>query len=1147
MVNLLRRRKDESRRSLLARHGKKKSRQLSDEQPAKSATTSSATNEPPPPRRKAKFTRYHAQTDLAAPPKNNNNINNTTKFLPKTPPLTPETREEQLHRAPVSDVTVGQGRIHLPKGKNSKKVVKDDEHTEYSDLTDNRTLKRLNEQKAKYEEALRQAEMRKKASTSTSQKNVKTVGTAASNKEALPTTQTPGGSKGGSIVDDEDPPAASFLSDILTMMDSACKSGEPEKVEPKDDFAPEWGVAPSMDHGERAPRETDTFTDDDAFTDLDRTVETDRKETSVSSPKTTHENFEMVLEELNEDDGPEDSPKRRSWKNPFKKGKKDQEEAAAPEQDASAMEPAKRAPPVAAAKKNEKNIEDKVKKALFPELEDDPVELNQLPPRNQAPQRKPVNPYGDEPEEEEKKEEPDDSGGQKKRFNRGIFRSFRRKAASTSNLEPVQEDAPITQFDDGQGGKGSSRVSSPRQHPVRKQVVDDIYRDLLDSDKGNRKQPTRPENSDPPPDKFQYDGQEGSTLSGGYSYEPISTYTAETSASGTGALVNEGDRKLDSTNGDHGVLGGFMAMITETVVGKSVSPDVENMSDHPNRRIPLSKSLDAKTTDNDEGEDPSVESLKLRPELRRSLSAPKNVQNNTFQQKAKQQKPLWKEVQDPNTGRSYFYHRKTRQTTWTRPKEMDMPPDEQDIEPRVVEGGLDQGQTLGRSRSPQTRLRELRERDIRGRSKDSTPRKNESQHDKEVREKKEEINRLLQAMAPPDGASVEELLAQYEGREDELLAYARKLKDSRPFDEPLGDEGEEEEDGDVVGDLNASHVSDSRNMSIMSRTRSGVTSKQSETTQQMANTRSRNKSRKFDDTTAGGTTLSSHGLEAGPVARVPSKIPVRVRSRELMVEDVSSDRKSETYTKDVRRGVPAGYGMSAIRHRPFTTPSYRAEAPPIVEENENDGDSSHGLNDSVSALSMNEMEFAQPAVEGMDDARRRALNDAIQREDWEMAEAISEGMKTLKRKTGSKPRTEPQEWKQSELDKFISENDWDAVSDYIANLRSRTLDSKTSREESIPESSKGKYSELPSRSKSSSFFTTGTGESEESHLDKGYTTTRPIQPVHYDDEAYSSYDESSSDYSDGFSSDSSPPRRRNARTRRTRRNSSRGRRRKGKK
>ena len=872
---------------------------------------------------------------------------------PRTPPMTPE-QDDNMYCAPVSNVTVGKSptnsahkEIHLPKSKTKKakeanRAASPDDQTEYSDLTDNRTLKRLNEQKAAYEEALREAEKRKKAMAAAAVNANNDNNSSSRSGDPSAAHRTLG----------SHPPERSFLGDILGMMDGACKPNDPPAIENVKSYTPEWGMAPSMDQTDaRSPARSrgidpaeqmtnieEEDDDDDLFEDLE-----DQKEPSVeSSPRTTHENFEMVLEELNDDN----APKKRDWMKRFGRKKSDSQE----EQ------------PVDASRSHK----DLVKQALFPELAEGTTEMEEL--RKQ------------EKQEQARQAPPPPPAGQKK-SKRGIFKSFRRlnSKKNVRTLDTVEEEP-------NSSTPPRANKATPRQHmqhPVQKQVVDDIYRDLLNED--TRKAEESREGS--------YTDQEYSRAT--YSQ---SDYSGQHTSDGS------------SNNNQAGVLGGFMAMISETV---GLTGEVNKMDDHPNNKgIPQSKSWRGPANH----EDSTAESLQTPTDLKRSNSAPKNVQTNSFKRK----KPIWKEVTDPKTGRSYYYHRKTRETTWVRPKEMDMP-----VEEDNAQAPDRQGQSIREDPS----LRKASERDF----------------DRTVWDQKQEIARLLQTMAPPDGASVDDLLAQYEGREDELLARVKKMKESRPFDEPIAretndDEEEEAERGDVVAELSYHDNASELNHSMLSgngfsRSRSGVTSKQSESTQQMANTSSRYGARKLDDTTAGGTSLSSHGVAAATsVHRVPSKIPVRVRSRELMVEDFSSDRfKSEIYNNE----RPSNYSSMRMS-RPFMSTGYRA--PPIVEENENDAESSHGVTDSVSALSMNEMEFVG-GKGGMDEARRRALDDAIHREDWDMAAAISEGMKALKQNNErSKPLSDHQEWQQSELDKFISENDWEAVSEYIAELRSRSLE-----------------------------------------------------------------------------------------------------------
>jgi hypothetical protein len=118
--------------------------------------------------------------------------------------------------------------------------------------------------------------------------------------------------------------------------------------------------------------------------------------------------------------------------------------------------------------------------------------------------------------------------------------------------------------------------------------------------------------------------------------------------------------------------------------------------------------------------------------------------------------------------------------------------------------------------------------------------------------------------------------------------------------------------------------------------------------------------------------------------------------------------------------------------------------------------------DSVSALSDHDTDFMH-RKENFDAARRRALDDAIEREDWDLAASLSEGMGTSD-KSGDYAKAHVS-WNQSELDKFIANNDWDAVKSYIARMRDRKNGVKTSDED-------GAVIPSPSRTK-----TTGTGNS----------------------------------------------------------------------
>ena len=72
-------------------------------------------------------------------------------------------------------------------------------------------------------------------------------------------------------------------------------------------------------------------------------------------------------------------------------------------------------------------------------------------------------------------------------------------------------------------------------------------------------------------------------------------------------------------------------------------------------------------TDISHGKNDSPRALKkpLSPEQRRDL-------DEEYRERTQKVKPLpigWRAVLDPNSGRKYYYHKVTKQTTWTRPTE----------------------------------------------------------------------------------------------------------------------------------------------------------------------------------------------------------------------------------------------------------------------------------------------------------------------------------------------------------------------------------------------------------------------------------------------------------------------------------------------
>lgn len=90
--------------------------------------------------------------------------------------------------------------------------------------------------------------------------------------------------------------------------------------------------------------------------------------------------------------------------------------------------------------------------------------------------------------------------------------------------------------------------------------------------------------------------------------------------------------------------------------------------------------------------------------------------------------------------------------------------------------------------------------------------------------------------------------------------------------------------------------------------------------------------------------------------------------------------------------------------------------------------------DTVSALSNPDVGI-QNLQRNFDKARRQALDDAIRRKDWDLAASVTDHIRKRSYERGESNYYFQEEWTQSEIDKFISESDWDAVASYIAFMR----------------------------------------------------------------------------------------------------------------
>ena len=474
---------------------------------------------------------------------------------------------------------------------------------------------------------------------------------------------------------------------------------------------------------------------------------------------------------------------------------------------------------------------------------------------------------------------------------------------------------------------------------------------------------------------------------------------------------------------------------------KKLSPEVETIAPSPQpivRKVTSWKERIAFRKKSSKSENPAIAACKSEDvssqekpaKLAKSLDPPKESK-----------KPVWKEAVDESTGRVYYYHRLTRKTTWTKPPAEEL----LGYNPAKIEAvmSLDEG-----------------EASYKNEEEDSIRKKTVRDFDPDVWKLKQEIMGILKTMAPPDGTSVDRLMLQYDGREHELLKQLKDLKESRPFDEPLEPKKPKTVPpiakdvapiGVPVANPVRSRVQTGASMKSGMSLKSGLSGKSriSDRTQQIRNTGPRSPGRTIEsiaEDMSHATSISSHHDDHLPPVgtssdvasqKPPSHIPVP-RSRELMVEEFSTESYKAKETYDMK-GVIRGRRMAAVKaaaEQKLKKNKSRTARLGGIEEDESDtlSELASVPGDSISALSMTDGEssFRNDA----DMARRRALDDAISREDWDLAAALSEGMRNIKTQAAPKKRSKT-EWKQTELDKYISNSDWDAVANYIAKVRAK--------------------------------------------------------------------------------------------------------------
>ena len=1093
---------------------------------------------------------------------------------PETPPVTPDklSDDEALQVQVVTVKATTSNKDHAVEGEHN------DEISAMSDLTDNRTYKRLTSFNRRLEdrEAVKAAMEVTSNDISVNREEEKSVPLVKARMEMVQASQA-GGSMGTSSADkvqanetndtpvNEEAEAAGQnctgtvdpVTYFLKYMDQACTSdaGGTTPTRPSVNktysFVPEWGVAPSKDDRDKQVK----------YQELEANPEKATSEKKGPSKEELHENFEMVLEDLQSSEEQLAQKRHRSWLKTIARRNADVEIHAAGQTFEHGISPL--------------TVEEEKKEEDFVEVE---------PVRG--------------------------AGGARK-MGKKLIKSFRRNKKSKGDLPPVSED-----------GEFEARVPKTNKtlgesDLLGEQVVQDIYRDL------------------------------DATIS--------SEEAAKSKQSSEEAFTTIENVEGEGDGGN--MLSSFMSMLTG---GSKLPAEVQEIPEQGG--IPKSQSWIEqirRTITEDSGDEKEISPAEKQAALA-------YVQNSTIDNPPppRRPKPVWREAKDPKSGRSYYYHRKTREVTWKKPQELI------DYEERLEKGTWEDLRILSVASDGDLAAAAERTGDVD--AEGAMRKKDPRDFDPVVWSTKEKIVKLLETMDPPDGSSVDEILKKYEGREELLLKQLKEIKAGRPFDEPVASEKAAEDEAlengnstprmrlpslgrvrsglgknatpskkttpsktsentpkassvdakastprgmdppsqgkevtlndarpeerkviaptptrnatraararlsakraanaaklqkalaasssgsnletvsesfdtqeppqikntaktaneDEVSTFNKSEASAAPSLdvpkspgSMSSRIRtygSGVASRVSEKTEVVKNTakgRSMLNPVGENRTVASdATSLSSRGMEPkvhvstpSPSAPIPGKI-VAPRTRELMVEEFSTtDRSYRAEVYDKKRTVRAGrFGATGLRRRPFTSPFTSTPAPY--------DDSTRG-SDSVSALSMDDSKrfldtsgYMGSKTKDVNDARRRALDDAIAREDWDLAAALSDAMRSIKTKPVNEQQP-PAEWKQSELDRFISQNDWDAVASYIANVRVAEAKNKAS-----------------SKKKSSRRRPQAELLDEDDNLKKRYGSRSQLQRGEMDSD--SSWDSEDSSYSsDTYSSTSSysEPRRR---------------------
>lgn len=706
--------------------------------------------------------------------------NSKNAVVLETPPVTPEKMALADDDTPlqVKVVTVKahqatprrDGQDNSNDNNNSLMMLHDEDETVMSDLTDNRTYKRLADYKqtvAKEREALAAA-AKAEAELAAGLPKDRVANVRAHLDQVQGATNgggaTSSSSQPKSFCGEGDGSSLNPVTYFLSYMDHACTpTPSTNDINQSYSFVPEWGMAPSKDERDKtksppvtAVRSDDHEDNDDETTSRQAPSPAPYQQQQRTVKDEVHENFEMVLEDLQStEDHVTQKKQHRNWMGAMSFRKNNNNNNAA-EQEAKQQQEV--VPPVAENEQVRHN--------------------NNAATETTAPSN--VSPLT---VEEEKKE--DDSGDEgsagkehsgARKMGSKLLKSFRRLKNNPKggDLPPVTEG----EYENGETTELMVRVPDngralTEQDLIGEQLVQDIYRDLestLDAIPENRPPEIVETTSSP-------DETEGQRKVEERPSSPHNHSTMDSTIPSKDPTYDEDDESTTGGDTANNMINSFMSLLTGTKE-KELPDEVRDIPEKGD--IPKSKSWvdQFRLTMSEDTHETSVTPFS---DNQRQRSAPHKMMN----QKHRKQKQMWREAADPKTGRPYFYHRMTREVTWKKPQEMI------DFEEQQAEKEKKESHRKLVSVLSDGDLAAAAERTEEGKADAAMRKKNARDFDPNVWSTKEEVVKLLQTMAPPDGSSVEQILKKYEGREEVLLQQLREMKAAKPFDEPVADDDDD--------------------------------------------------------------------------------------------------------------------------------------------------------------------------------------------------------------------------------------------------------------------------------------------------------------------------------------------------------------------